>query len=409
MENPFRIEGVVRPPHFVDREEELARIGRVLGSPGAKLLVYGPRRMGKTSAIVVAKERHEEEGGAVVLADFSTASSVADLSRRLLSAAGRALGQRWRDLPAELVRRLDVSLSLEMDPRTGAPVPRLDAGLRRRPEDEQYRTLGRLLDALEEMADRRDEPLAVVLDEFQEIHRFGGEEAEWRLRGILQHHSHTSYVLAGSKASLIRRMVDRDRAFYKLAELMAVGPIEPGVLAEWIDGRFAAADLHRPGLGSRCVRAAGPRTRDVVQLARRAFDRSTKVNGEEDAENLLLRAFREIVEEEDDLARALWEQLTANQQNVLRAVAAADEGLTTRTTLDRFGLPASGSVSNLVAGFVEDGYLVKTDLPPGYDFDSPFLRGWVVEHALADIGVRADVLERPAGRAYVEGSTGTGA
>ncbi|MFW6010632.1 MAG: hypothetical protein ACOC9H_01820 [Gemmatimonadota bacterium] len=44
---------------------------------------------------------------------------------------------------------------------------------------------------------------------------------------------------------------------------------------------------------------------------------------------------------------------------------------------------------------------MKVDEAPGYDFDSPFLRGWVVHHCLADIGVKADLLERPAGRAYV--------
>jgi len=403
VDNPFRVEGVVRPPHFADREDELARIDEALRSPGAKLLVYGPRRMGKTSAIVVAKERYEQEGGAVVLADFSTASSVAGLSRRLLLAAGTALGRRWRDLPTELVRRLDVSLTLEMDPGTGMPVPKMSAGLRDRPLEEQYETLGDLLDALEEMARARDEALAVVLDEFQEIHRFGGEDAEWRLRGILQHHQHTSYVLAGSRASLIRRMVDQDRAFYKLANLLAVGPIAPGVFAGWIDDRFAEAGFPGFGVGPRCVWAAGPRTRDVVQLARRTFD-WMRGGGEVevDVDPLVQGAFREIVAEEDDLARTFWGQLTANQQNVLRAVAAAEEGLTTRATLDAFGLPASGSVSNLVTRFVEDGTLVKVDAPPGYDFDSPFLRGWVVEHALADIGATADLLDRPAGRAYVE-------
>ena len=408
MENPFRIEGVVRPPHFADREDELARIGTALRTPGAKLLVYGPRRMGKTSAIVVAKERLEEEGGAAVLADFSTASSVADLARRLLTAAGRTLGQRWRDLPSEIARRLDVSLTLEVDPRTGTPVPTLGTGLRRRSREEQYDTLGQLLDALEQMAENRDETLAVVLDEFQEIHRFGGEDAEWRLRGILQHHRHTSYVLAGSRASLIRRMVAKDRAFYKLADLMAFGPIAPDVLAGWIDDRFAEAGRPRPGVGAVCAKGAGPRTRDVVQLARRAFDRARGAAEDDPVGTLVLRALREIVEEEDDLARSLWEQLTANQQNTLRAVAAADEGLTSRATLEAFGLPGSGSVSNLASSFLEDGYLVKTELAPGYDFDSPFLRAWVVEHALADVGATADPLERPAGRAYVEETSSDG-
>lgn len=403
MENPFRIEGVVRPPHFTDRERELERIGEALASPGAKLLVYGPRRMGKTSAIVVAREAFEETGGASVMADFSTASSVADLARRLLSAAGRALGRRWRDLATELVERLDVSLRLETDPATGIPVPVLGAGLGREPVEEQYDTLGRLLDGLEEMAEARDTDLAVVLDEFQEIHRFGGEEAEWRLRGILQHHERTSYVLAGSKTSLIRRMVEKDRAFYKLADLLHFGPIDPEHLAAWIDRRFDEAGRSRSGIGRRCVHAAGPRTRDVVQLARRAFDVTSGEAGD-DPEELVERAFLEIVEEEDDLARAFWERLTSNQQNVLRAVAASRKGLTTADTIRRFGLPQSGSVSNLVRSFCDDGRLVEVEVHPGYDFESPFLRGWVVEHALADIGVTADPLDRPAGRLYAEGA-----
>lgn len=399
MNNPFRIEGVVRPPHFTDREPELDRIGEALRSPGAKLLVYGPRRMGKTSAIVVAKEAFEEDGGAAVMADFSTASSVADLARRLLSAAGRALGTRWRDLATELAQRLEVSLRLETDPATGFPVPVLGTQLRRQPVEDQYDTLGRLLDGLEEMATERGTHLAVVLDEFQEIHRFGGETAEWRLRGILQHHTRTSYVLAGSKSSLIRRMVEQDRAFYKLADLLHFGPIDPDHLAGWIDRRFAAADRPRPGIGDHCVRAAGPRTRDVVQLARRSFDLSA--DREQDGTDALVRrAFREIVGEEDDLARTFWNQLTANQQNVLRAVAAAERGLTAVETISGFGLPQSGSVANIAGRLVADGYLVKIDTLPGYDFDSPFLRGWVVENALADVGASADLLERPAGREY---------
>lgn len=89
MDNPFRIEGIVRPPHFTDREKELERIEATMERPGSKLLVYGPRRMGKTSAIAVAAERLEERDVHVVMADFSTASSAADLANRLLSAAGR--------------------------------------------------------------------------------------------------------------------------------------------------------------------------------------------------------------------------------------------------------------------------------------------------------------------------------
>lgn len=49
--NPFRVSGVVDDAHFIDRAQELTRLRAALAEPGGKLLVYGPRRMGKTSAL----------------------------------------------------------------------------------------------------------------------------------------------------------------------------------------------------------------------------------------------------------------------------------------------------------------------------------------------------------------------
>lgn len=400
MSNPFRVEGVVRPPYFTNRAEELERITRALRSSGSKLLVYGERRLGKTSTLVVAKERVEQDGQPVVLADFSTASSIADLAHRLLEATGTALGSRWRDWSQALVERLRISVRLEPDPTTGLAVPVVDARLREQPPERQYETLTELLDSLDAMAEERDASLAVILDEFQEIHRLGGERAEWRLRSVLQHHEHTSYVLSGSRTSLIRSMVGEERAFYKLVDLLKMGPLPPAEFADWIEERMEAGGRPCPGLGEACVRAAGPRTRDVVQLARRCFDIAPETTGG-DATALVRRALREIVEEEEDLARVLWDQCTAIQQKVLRAVAAAEAGLTTKQVRTRFNLPQSGTVSNTASDLVDEGVLIKTDVTPGYDFDSPFVRGWVILYPLSDHGASADVLQRPAAREYV--------
>ena len=87
-----------------------------------------------------------------------------------------------------------------------------------------------------------------------------------------------------------------------------------------------------------------------------------------------------------DLWRSLWEQLTPQQQNVLRAVAASTDGLTTKVTLERFSLGSSGSATNSAAALVEVGRLLKAEGESGYGFDSPYFRGWVILRALADIG-----------------------
>lgn len=105
------------------------------------------------------------------------------------------------------------------------------------------------------------------------------------------------------------------------------------------------------------------------------------------AEELVEAGFRDVIEEEGVIAHALWKALTPHKQDVLRAVAGAESGLTSRETLGRFSLPASGTVSNTAASLMEEEYLVKAPVPPGYDFESPFFRGWVVSRALPDLGI----------------------
>jgi hypothetical protein len=58
-----------------------------------------------------------------------------------------------------------------------------------------------------------------------------------------------------------------------------------------------------------------------VQLARKTFDIASK--GAPASESIVEQAFRELVDEEDVVLRSWWGQLTPNQQNIMRAVAAS--------------------------------------------------------------------------------------
>ena len=384
--NPFRVEGVVEPPFFTDRADEVKRIRRALETPPSKLLVYGPRRMGKTSALHVARLEAERAGGVVVFADLSTASSPADMSNRVLDAATRALGRSWSDFLGDLTSRLRVRLQLVPDPATGLAIPTVEAGLRARDAEEQVGSLVGVLDALESMAEDRDAELGVVLDEFQELHRFGGEEAEWRLRGSIQHHHRLAYVLAGSDESLIRSMLGRNRAFYELFEPLHFGPIEADHLARWVDQRLAGAGVALAGAGRRILEVAAPRTRDVVRLARGVYE-IARTGSPEDAAAAVRRALERVVAEEDDRMRVAWDNLTEHQQNVLRAVAWNGSGLTSRETLELFGLGHGGTARNTAVALEKRGLVRKADNTAGFAFDSPFAQAWVVLHALPDSGL----------------------
>jgi hypothetical protein len=391
--NPFRIHGVVGGDYFTNRTDELKRIIYALTEPGSKLLVYGPRRMGKTSAILKAMDTIHRKGGHAFLADLSTSSTAVDMGNRILAAASRIMGKRWRRFITDVVSRLNVTVSLTPDPATGIPLPSIDFNLRGDKTGKQRQTLSSILDAINETAKESSIMVGIALDEFQEIHKFGGETAEWDLRASIQKHGHVGYVLSGSREHLIQRMVNTKGALYKLVDKLPFGPITPRHLADWIDTRMSTAGIEVQGAGDHIVHLAGPRTRDIVQVARRCYDLAI-IRGQvtiEDVEN----AFEDIIGEEHDLLYACWLSLTAHQQNVLRAVAAGEKGLTTHETLSRFTLGSSGTVINTVNNLIKAGHLIREDAytrkkvtaPTGYDFDSPFFKSWVIRHTLSDMGM----------------------
>ncbi len=101
--NPFRIHGVVTGDYFTDRDDELKRLVQALTKPGSKLLVYSPRRMVKTSVVMNAVDTVNKNGGHAFLADFSTASTAVDMGNRILAAASRIIGKKWKNFVAEVV------------------------------------------------------------------------------------------------------------------------------------------------------------------------------------------------------------------------------------------------------------------------------------------------------------------
>jgi len=377
--SPFRIGSHVSGSYFTDRAEEVGRIRAALREP-TRLLVLGPRRMGKSSAIGVASARARHDGVLVVRADLSTASGLVDVANRLLHSLSR---QRARERLAEFASSIAPHVALTFDDVTGAP--RVVFGVQRRtaPEEQQRRSLEQVVDGLAGLVGKREERVAVVLDEFQAVRRFGGETAEWHLRDLIQRNGALSFVCAGSEESLIHGMLAAERAFFRMFELLHLGAVDPRHLARWIDSRLEGAGVTADGVGARIVARVGPRTQDILQVARHVYTRrlgSGKADGE-----VVEAAASDVVGEEDPIIRSIWSNMTTHQQNVLRAVASGADQLFSVPVRERFGLPTSSTVAAAVDALESRGVLVRDPASGKVGFDSPFVRMWVEREALQDV------------------------
>jgi uncharacterized protein len=381
--NPFRIGERVRGEHFTDREDEIARIRSAMLAP-SRLLVYGARRMGKSSVIWMGAEaaRRARPKPIVVTADVATATTLFDVATRLLRSLyleTRSLRIRLEDLLGGLAPRVTIKLD-----QHGGP-PSFTFGVERRTADEEARrrAFDEVFERLLAMREGTGRAVAVVLDEFQAIRAFGGERAEWHLREVMQRFGELSFVCAGSEESLIHDMIGPKRAFYKMFDLLPLGPLDPEHFAAWIDERLGRGRDVLPGVGAEVVRLAGPRTQDVVQVARQLYFRALTTAGGLTAADVDA-AVDEVVRNEEPLIRSLWNALAAHQQDVLRVVALDVEHPYAAEVRDQYGLPAPSSLHKAVAALVARGVLVREG--ERVVFDSPFFRRWVRRTVASDLG-----------------------
>ena len=401
--NPFRIGVAVRGAFFTDRAEETTRVAGALSEGGARLLVVGERRVGKTSILLRSVERVQRGGGRAFLVDCGTAGSATEIANRVLSAATRALGRDWSATVNDLTRRARGRIQLGTDP-AGTPTVSFEPTFAN-DGAAQHEPLATVLDAIDARAKRERRIIGIALDEVQRLTALlGGEAGEWVLRGLLQHHQHLGYVLAGSEPTLLTAMQGSGRAFYQQLSLLAVGPMEPTHFGRWIDDRAARAGVRAPGLGAACLALAGPRTRDVAQLARAAFAAATSAgrgtrrgaNASFSGAGLSTLGYMDLVAEQADPFRSLWETLARTRQQVLRALAVGDVGLSTEAARRKFGLASSGVTGSALEALRNTRVIVRApETPTGYAFDNPYFRGWVIENTLPDLGIVLPVTHLP--------------
>ncbi len=383
--NPFRIGERVKGDSFANREDEVAAIRHAVLN-GSKLLVHGPRRMGKSSTIWLGADAARSARGAgsrpiVVGADVSTATTLFDVASRLL----RSLYQETR--PArlrldELLGQIAPRVSVKLDERGGPPT--ISFGIERRTasDEERRQAFESVLERLDAIGTRTKRPVAVVLDEFHAIANFGGETAEWHLRDCMQRFGALGFVCAGSQEALVRDLIGPKRAFYKMFELLALDPIAPGYFGQWVEVRLKRAGKVDAGVGAAVVELAGPRTQDVIQLARQLYFRGVAAGRVrfEDVES----ALDEVVDSEAALTRQLWSELAAGQQDVLRVLALGVEQLYAAEVRDQYGLGAPSSLHRAVEALLRRGLLIQDG--GELRFDSPFIRRWVEREVARDVG-----------------------
>lgn len=383
--NPFRYQFIEERPEVINRVADRRRLLETLQVPGGRLLIHGRRRMGKTTLCKAVVGELKDAGQVVMMVDFSTATQLADLSNALLQAITSSVGKKWQDYLGDLLKALTLQLETEMDPQTGAIKIRLKPAARSAPLEEQRATFLGILNQANELAKKNGTHFGLVIDEFQELTRFEEEATLWNLRGEIQHHANMSYVFTGSRMHLIRMLLSSDRALYKMFNAIQFEPVAQEEMRFWLARRFEANGVKTLEGLDYLLEQAETCTVDRLRLAAVCFP--VAVAAGELTTVMVDRAYGAVVAEDKAFFQSDWQQLTAHQQNVLRALAEDESKLGSEAVRQRYNLPASGSTSNTLKSLAERGILYDADTAPGYAYDNPFYKHWVHQRNRDDLGL----------------------
>ena len=161
--NPFRFGALALGSAFTDRQPELRELAAELRN-GQDVLVYAPRRYGKSSLVLRAAGRAEREGALVGYVDLLKITSkerfAAALARTIHRDLDTAPGRAY-ERAAELFRGLRIVPSMEVDPQDGSLSFSFRATRRRTDIDD---TIESLLELLGRIAAERRRRVVMIFD-----------------------------------------------------------------------------------------------------------------------------------------------------------------------------------------------------------------------------------------------------
>ena len=239
MKNPFNYLQFATGDNFYDRKEIFADLRSRLLSGPSNIVLYGPRRYGKSSLVSQLVLELEKAGVPCVIFDVMKVPSI-DL---FVSSYATKVYRKFAPLKFEFrkigsfLKNLRLKLTVGSD---GEPGISIDIAQSRIGSEE----LTEILDLPQKIIPK-DKRAVIVMDEFQEVSELlPNDQFERVMRSVIQNHENISYIFLGSRYHMLRRMfTERNRPFYKSAIAMMLDkpPFEESV--DFVVSRFASGGV----------------------------------------------------------------------------------------------------------------------------------------------------------------------
>lgn len=369
MENPFVYTRSVDGKLFCNRKQEQAELLDFIEN-SQNVLLYSHRRFGKTSLINQVFQNIQKKRlkiGTIIVDLYGTLTEEDFISvifqnlHQIESKTDKVINTATKLIKSiKLKHTFDpVTQSYTITPEFGGTDPKL------------------LLDGVMKIFETysQKKKLVIAFDEFQEVAKYSGAEAEFekRLRTHIQRHKNICYIYSGSQTHILTRMFnDSSRAFYKQAQSYTLSDIEFKDYELWIKKIFSEYNrtIETPIIEDIVGRCDG-HPMYIQQFLYFLFRESDK----DFSSDLIDQVEQRIIEHNQSEYINLWDALTQNQKKVLRLIVMNDgKDLYNSQSLQKIRLANPSMVSRALSSLLEKGIISKN---AKYHLQDIFFKRWL--------------------------------
>jgi AAA+ ATPase superfamily predicted ATPase len=371
--NPFSYGTVVKSNHFYDRKNECARLVDTL-SGGNNMVLYAPRRFGKTSLVFRAIEQLEQMGFTCVYFDFMPVFSTESFVRLYT----KALSGKQSNLNifvekfASIIKNIRPFFTLSQD---GTPEISIDFANTKVDET----VIAQLLDMPERLADK-NKRVILFFDEFQEVEKLKNIHFEALLRSKIQHQQNVKYLFSGSKTHLLKEMFnDKNRAFYHSASQMTIGHLPQQDTIAYLKTKFASSNItiDEP-VACYLIDVAADIPHYIQMLAAEVWQDAVN-NLSVITKDTIDESAKKVLAHKSDFYMELYENQSDSRKQLLKALSTDGKNIFSVEYIQKNRLPAVATIQRAVKDLINKGIIEK--VKDAYFIADPFFKQYIIQNS----------------------------
>jgi hypothetical protein len=367
--NPFSYGGVVSGKYFFNRTKEISQLKRDLIN-GHNIILYAPRKYGKTSLIKRVLEELERENFNTIYIDFF---NVIDKNKFTEIYAKKLLQKRKHSIETviksftKFVKNITPSVKFDS---LGNAVFELNIK-----ESDTNSSFEEVVNLPEKWSNKNNKWI-VVFDEFQEINKLNGENFEKELRANIQFHKNVTYLFLGSKTHLLLNMFrDKSRAFYNIGKFFKLDKIPKKENSRFIKNNFKKFNIEISGEQIEYMLELTENIPFYVQFLSSELWQNVIATKNKIENKDIDKAVQGIISGQTDYYLELYDKLSQYQKKVLIALLEGGNEVYSKKFAEKHRLSSVSSTQRAISRLINEGILEKEQ--KGFQFSDPFFKRYL--------------------------------